>query len=108
MLNQLTTLDHEIMGVLLKSTRALTLYDIGRCSKSRTQDALKSVEKLMEQGFVRRVQCGASSLYVAVLDCPYFPPVAAVAARDFLAFDDAELTRLVDALDPVLTGPSAH
>ncbi|WP_111639959.1 hypothetical protein [Marinomonas shanghaiensis] len=96
MSSQLNTLDHTIMGILFKSDRALSIPTISALSESPTHKVRYSIYKMMDLGFVvRRVDVGAFPLYSAVIDCPYFPPVALVAERAFLAFDDAEFSKLV-------------
>lgn len=96
MSSQINTLDHMVMGILLKSSRALSTPTISALSESPKAKVRDSLFKLMDLGFVvRRVDCGALPLYTAVVDCPYFPPVAFVAERAFLAFDDAEFSQLV-------------
>tara|TARA_R110002033_G_scaffold125308_1_gene167293 strand:- start:76241 stop:76570 length:330 start_codon:yes stop_codon:yes gene_type:complete len=96
MSSQLNTLDHTVMGILFKSNRALSIPTIAALSESPKHNVRKSIFKLMDLGFVvRRVDVGAFPLYSAVIDFPYFPPVAFVAERAFLAFDDAEFSQLV-------------
>ncbi|MGO2354036.1 MAG: hypothetical protein ACTH58_04810 [Marinomonas foliarum] len=96
MSSQLNTLDHKVMGILFKSDRALSIPTIAGLSESSKHNVRKSIFKLMDLGFVvRRVDVGALPLYSAVIDCSYFPPVAFVAERAFLAFDDAEFSQLV-------------
>lgn len=96
MSSQLNTLDHAIMKILIKSSVGLSVRDLSRGSKATKKKALKSVEKLMEFGFVsRRVDVGAEPLFSIVLDCLYFPPVAVVTERVF-SYDDPELKSLVD------------
>lgn len=96
MSSQLNTLDHTIMGILFKSNRALSVPTISALSESPKHNVRNSLFKLMDFGFVvRRADVGALPLYSAVIDCPYSPPVAFVAERAFLAFDDAEFSRLV-------------
>lgn len=95
MSSQLNTLDHTIMGILFKSTRALSIPTISELSESPNHNVRYSLFKLMELGFVRRIEYATYPSFTLVVDCPYFPPVTFVAERAFLAFDDAEFSQLV-------------
>ncbi len=100
MSSQLNTLDHAIMGVFLKHN-ALTIGAIARLSESQIHKVSKSVGKLMKLGFVRRVKYATYPSFALVVDCPYFPPVAAVTERVF-SFDNPELKTLVAQCDEQL------
>ena len=102
MSSQLNTLDHTVMGILLKSDKGLSIPTIAVLSESPKHNVRNSLFKLMDLGFVvRRVGCGAFPLYSAVIDCPYFPPVAAVTSRVF-SFENPELKTLVAQCDEQL------
>ncbi|MBJ7539864.1 hypothetical protein [Marinomonas transparens] len=99
MSSQLSTLDHLVMGLLLKSDR-LSIPTLSKLSESPKARVRNSLFKLMDHGYVvRRAECGALPLYSAVLDCSYFPPVAYVAERGVLSMDDEELAELVARVD---------
>jgi hypothetical protein len=102
MSSKINTLDHAVMGLLLKSDRSLSIPTMRKRSKSSAKRVLKSVEKLMALGFVTcRVGSDDLPLHSAVLDCLYFPPVTCVASRVF-SFEDTELKTLVAECDKQL------
>lgn len=99
MYSKINTLDHAVMGLLLKSSVGLSVGDLCRRSKAAKHKVSMSVKTLMAMGFVsRRVDVGAEPLHSAVLGCLYFPPVTCVASRVF-SFEDAELKALVVECD---------
>ena len=99
MSSQLNTLDHEIMSLFLKGPKQISFDDLVRGSNATKYKVKMSVNKLMELGFVRRVEYGAESFYSFVLDCSYFPPLRVVDKSDgdggVFSYDDPELAALV-------------
>lgn len=95
MSSQINTLDHELMGILLSARGGLSIAALVRLSKQSRKAMERSINKLVERGFVsRRVKSGAKPLYSAIVHSSYFPPVHDVKGG-FFSWDDEALAALV-------------